>query len=109
MTLSRFFHVFPGLVAVLFAEPSRPQAILGAAWNVVRVVSNDQAEYLSYLLRLWREKDRDRPVWRASLERSRTAERQVFPSLDDLFEYLRWQTGVGFDADGDDDETATGR
>ena len=83
--------------------------MLGKVRDLVRSVSNEQSDYFSYLLRLWREKDKDRPVWRASLERSRTAERQVFPSLDDLFEYLQWQTGVGFDADGDDDETATGR
>jgi hypothetical protein len=76
----------------------------------VKSVSDEQADYVSYLLRIWREKGKGQPVWRASLERSRTAERQVFPSLEELFEYLlQQQTSVAFDADGDNDEAATGR
>jgi hypothetical protein len=72
-------------------------------------MSNEQPDYLSYLLRLWREKGKEQTPWRASLERPRTARRQVFPSLDDLFEYLQRQTGVAFLTDGDNDETTTGR
>jgi hypothetical protein len=71
-------------------------------------MSNEQTDYLSYLLRLWRENGEGQTVWRASLERSRTARRQVFPGLEDLCEYLQRRTGVAFGADADDDETTTG-
>jgi hypothetical protein len=33
-------------------------------------------------------------VWRASLESPQTRERRGFVSLDDLFDFLRQQTGV---------------
>jgi hypothetical protein len=72
-------------------------------------MSNEQPDYLSYLLRLWREKGKGQAAWRASLERSRTAKRQVFPSLDDLFEHLQRRTGAVFDTDGDADKTTMGR
>jgi hypothetical protein len=49
-------------------------------------------DYLSYLLRLWRVKDRNR--WRASLERADTHERRSFANLGDLFEFLGEQTGT---------------
>jgi hypothetical protein len=72
-------------------------------------MSNEQPDYLSYLLRLWRENAKGQTAWRASLERSRTAKRQVFPSLDDLFRHLQRRTGAVFDADGNDDKATTGR
>ena len=71
-------------------------------------MSDEQPDYLSYLLRLWRERAKGQTAWRASLERSRTAKRRAFASLDDLFEYLQRQTSVAFDAEGDDDESTTG-
>jgi hypothetical protein len=70
-------------------------------------MSNEQSDYFSYLLRLWRENDKERTTWRASLEHSRTARRRVFPSLDDLFQYLEQQIGVGLVADGGNDEDTT--
>jgi hypothetical protein len=49
--------------------------------------------YLSYLLRLWRvDGEGAEPVWRTSLESSRTGERMVFTRLEDLFDFLREQT-----------------
>jgi len=51
-----------------------------------------QKGYLSYLLRLWRENDQDRPQWRASLESTQDSERQSFASLDDLLTFLRQET-----------------
>ena len=65
------------------------------------------ADYLSYLLRLWREDDGGgehregaepdqaggKAVWRASLESVRTGERQSFASLEELFDFLREQVG----------------
>jgi hypothetical protein len=55
----------------------------------------EQSDYVSYLLRLWREGDGEREVvWRASLESTRTGERRYFASLDELFDYLREQTDM---------------
>jgi len=62
-------------------------------------------DHLSYLLRLWRASD-DREsqdaggklVWRASLESVCTGERRSFATLDDLFDFLREQTGVSPDS-----------
>jgi hypothetical protein len=67
----------------------------------------EQADYLSYLLRLWREDDGGgghredaepdqaggKAVWRASLESVRTGERRSFASLEELFDFLREQAG----------------
>ena len=71
-------------------------------------MAKDQSDYLSYLLRLWRvsgdEASRCREgkaAWRASLESSQTGERRGFASLDDLCDFLREQTGVSSDANGD--------
>ena len=50
--------------------------------------------YLSYLLRLWRVSNDDRPVWRASLQSAETGERVGFAGLEALFEYLWQQTDV---------------
>jgi hypothetical protein len=59
---------------------------------------NQQKRYLSYLLRLWQESAGDQPggatpVWRASLERPQTDQRQGFADLDELFTDSREQTG----------------
>ena len=45
--------------------------------------------YVSYLLRLWQVQAEQDLAWRASLEDTRTNERQGFTSLDDLLCYLR--------------------
>ena len=65
-----------------------------------------EPDYLSFLLRLWREDDGKMPdhgaakqVWRASLESSRTGEWWGFANLCDLFAFLRRQTGVGEETD----------
>lgn len=67
--------------------------------------TREQPDYLSYLLRLWRvsEKETD---WRASLESSHTGEREGFASLDDLFRFLREQTGVMSGASADEIENS---
>lgn len=56
--------------------------------------------YYSYLLRLWRTSDPQQriqndlqPVWRASLEGSFSGGRKAFASLEELFNFLRQQTG----------------
>jgi hypothetical protein len=60
-----------------------------------------QPDYLSYLLRLWREKNvgqrhrcEKQDVWRASLEDSLSRKRHGFQNLDDLFAFLQQETGV---------------
>ncbi len=55
----------------------------------------EQSDYVSYLLRLWREGDSEQEaIWRASLESTRTGERRAFASLDELFDYLRERTDM---------------
>jgi hypothetical protein len=63
-------------------------------------VSEKRSDYLSYLLRLWRVSGGGEPhsmgekaIWRASLKSTRTGERRGFASLDELFDFLREQTG----------------
>lgn len=53
-----------------------------------------QPDYRSYLLRLWRVSDDERPAWRAVLKSSRTGEEVGFGSLDALFRYLRSEAGL---------------
>jgi hypothetical protein len=63
--------------------------------------SQEQRDYQSYLLRLWRESDGEVPVWRASLKSSHTGKKVGFGSLEELFEFLRRQTGTLQHADKD--------
>ena len=51
-------------------------------------------DYLAYMLRLWRVNPEAGPVWRASLEDSLTGDRLGFAGLEELFEFLRVQTGM---------------
>jgi hypothetical protein len=57
-----------------------------------------ERDYVAYLLRLWRVRSDGKTAWRASLESAHTGERQGFTSLDDLFRFLRQQTGVSSDS-----------
>jgi len=58
-------------------------------------------DYLSYLLRLWRVSDDDKPVWRASLHDPQTGQRTGFAGLEALFDYLQQQTGMALDQMGE--------
>ncbi len=70
-------------------------------------MGNEKPEYLSYLLRLWRGTSEEGAIWRASLESSTTRARIGFASLDELFDFLRNQTGTAADeAEGDRGTTA---
>jgi hypothetical protein len=62
-----------------------------------RGTDEQQTDYLAYLLRLWRMRGEGAAGWRASIESPGGGERRVFASLDDLFLFLRRQTGVGAD------------
>ena len=76
--------------------------INGMSWSSYNAegnhVSEDQQRYLSYLLRLWQVESKGQLVWRASLEDSRTGERQGFASIDALLAFLREQTDVATDS-----------
>jgi hypothetical protein len=63
--------------------------------------SREPGDYRSYLLRLWRAGDRENPVWRAWLKSARTGEQVGFGSLEELFEFLRRETELAGDRDGD--------
>ena len=77
---------------------------LGTARADILKSAREQADYVSHLLRLWRGSGA-KAVWRASLENVFTGERVSFASLDELFDFLRGQTGEGANARGVQDET----
>jgi hypothetical protein len=63
-------------------------------------MAKGRPDYLSYLLCLWRVSGDGeflgmgrKATWRASLESTRTGERRGFAGLDELFDFLREQTG----------------
>lgn len=45
-------------------------------------------DYISYLVRLWRDADRPSAVWRASVEHPMTGQRMHFTSPAALFDFL---------------------
>ncbi|HRQ41542.1 MAG TPA: hypothetical protein PLD25_26780 [Chloroflexota bacterium] len=56
-------------------------------------MSKRPSAYQSYLLRLWLAGDKDKTIWRASLESPHSGERTNFATLKELFRFLRQQTG----------------
>jgi hypothetical protein len=70
-------------------------------------MSQEDGQYLSYLLRLWQTKREGEWVWRASLESARTGERSSFPDLEALCHYLRRETGVEESGQEEDSEQHT--
>jgi len=69
-------------------------------------MSSEQPDYLSYLLRLWREDGEGQTKWRASLESALTGKRHVFAGLVELYAFLQRQTVARRDAS--EDESTTG-
>jgi hypothetical protein len=57
-------------------------------------MSEEQPEYVAYLLRMWRVPGGGGTDWRASLERPRNGERIVFPSLEGAIDFLLERAGV---------------
>jgi hypothetical protein len=51
------------------------------------------ANYASYLLRLRRVQNNDRPVWVASVQSTATGEQRPFADLEALVEFLRAEFG----------------
>jgi hypothetical protein len=55
-------------------------------------MTEEQAKYKSYLLRLWQTDSKGQQVWQASLEHPGSGERRGFANLEALFEFLKAQT-----------------
>jgi hypothetical protein len=68
-------------------------------------MTEEQPDYLSYLLRLWQVRGEEKTVWRASLESVDTGERKGFAGLEALFDFLRERAGVSPDSSEDEGET----
>ena len=56
--------------------------------------------YLAYMLRLWQVGE-DAEVWRAAVENAHTGARHGFANLDDLFVFLKDQTGQNLSPAGE--------
>jgi hypothetical protein len=74
-------------------------------------MDKERPDYLSYLLRLWREENHKVPgadkIWRASLESAHTGEKRTFASLEDLCAFLQNQTDAPPAFRGDDSHTTS--
>jgi hypothetical protein len=57
--------------------------------------------YVSYLLRLWQETGGETRCWRASLQDPHTGHRVGFADLEELFSFLRRETGESPDGETD--------
>ena len=63
--------------------------------------SKQQQDHLSYLLRLWKSGNGERPTWRALLKGVHDGQQVGFASLDDLLHFLRNETGTLLGVDRD--------
>jgi hypothetical protein len=77
-----------------------------ATRGLVKAMTQERSDYLSFLLRLWRVRNSqnsqggaEEMVWRASLQDTLTDEQVSFASLEDLVAFLRRQMGSVSDAD----------
>jgi hypothetical protein len=66
-----------------------------------RIGAGEARDYVAYLLRMWREKGGELTRWRASLQDPRSGERVGFAGLEELFVYLRRETGDLLERDGE--------
>ena len=74
--------------------------------GLVKAMTQERSDYLSFLLRLWRVRNSQSSqggaegmVWRASLQDTLTDEQVSFASLEDLVAFLRRQMGLVSDTD----------
>ena len=72
-------------------------------------MQSKQCRYLSYLLRLWQDNGEEKHGWRASLQSSLAGDQQSFADLEQLFRFLRRQTGMDFGSDDHEDGTESGQ
>jgi hypothetical protein len=66
--------------------------------------SEEQQDYFSYLLRLWKTGGGERLLWRASLKSVHDGQQVGFASLEDLFHFLRTCTSTVRASEGDGQE-----
>jgi hypothetical protein len=57
-------------------------------------MNEKRADYLAYMLRVWRTQRDGEAAWRVSLKSAQTRECRCFASLEELFDHLRQQTGA---------------
>ncbi len=69
-------------------------------------MADEAVDYRSYLLRLWRVREGERDVWRASLQDPQSGERISFSTLDALFAFLKAK--IEGDTGGDVDRVHEG-
>jgi hypothetical protein len=60
-------------------------------------VTDPQSNYLSFLVRLWREKNTDKAMWRIALVNLQTDERRGFADFERLVDYLKEELRGGAD------------
>ena len=100
---------FPGIAGILrsstFPLRFRSERMVHCAhYNGETALTNteeidSQRDYLSYMLRMWRDGRAGEAVWRASLQSPHSGDVAGFASLDDLFAFLRRQAGLDPAAD----------
>jgi hypothetical protein len=100
VSTSRSPHVFHA--PDWYTEGRRKRGATGADMPKDSV---EQPDYSSYLLRLWRQRNGERPMWRASLKSARSGEQVGFANLEDLFHFLRSRTSTMPDAGGEERES----
>jgi hypothetical protein len=54
----------------------------------------EEKDYRSYLLRLWRTGSPGKAAWRASLKSVQTGRSVAFANLEELFDYVRAETDL---------------
>jgi hypothetical protein len=64
-------------------------------------MADETIGYHSYLLRLWRAREGERDVWRASLQDPQSGERISFATAEALFAYLQEQLERTPNGEGD--------
>jgi len=81
----------------MFSEWGQAKLFLTEQFGVVVTKKPEEIrevrDYIAYLLRMWREKNGDSTRWRASLQDPHSGEKVAFTHLDNLFDFLRQETG----------------
>ena len=88
-----FFTRSGGILVLHMLRKGRPGRNAISAVEPATVVTKERRPYMAYLLRVWQVQGKEGPSWRASLENAHTGERRGFASLEELFDFVREQTG----------------
>ena len=62
-------------------------------------------DYYSFLLRMWRVKENNQQVWRASLDNVESGDKRGFACLEELLAYLRQTAEQGDNPSGEGSQT----